>query len=64
MAGLYGRYIGVNASWLAGSLGTLFLDLGIFIQFFIYREVEEGAVEEDSRPQRPLLHDRGDSGVA
>lgn len=45
---VYGRYIAVNASWLAGSLGTLFLDLGIFAQFFLYREqddVEELAVE-------------------
>jgi hypothetical protein len=61
---LYGKYIAVNASWLAGSLGTLFLDLGIFAQFFIYREqnedsdVEEEAVNE--RRQRPLL-ERGDS---
>jgi hypothetical protein len=61
---LYGKYIAVNASWLAGSLGTLFLDLGIFAQFFIYREqsedsdVEEEAVDE--RRQRPLL-ERGDS---
>lgn len=64
MARLYGRYVGVNASWLAGSLGTLFLDLGIFVQFFIYREVEEGVVAEEGRPQRPLLHERGDSVVA
>ncbi|KAG9236548.1 PQ loop repeat-domain-containing protein [Amylocarpus encephaloides] len=40
-ARLYGQYIGVNASWLAGSLGTLFLDLGIFAQFFVYREQGE-----------------------
>ncbi|TVY45403.1 putative vacuolar amino acid transporter [Lachnellula subtilissima] len=33
-ANLYGRYIAMNASWLAGSLGTLLLDLGIFVQFF------------------------------
>jgi hypothetical protein len=72
---VYGRYIAVNASWLAGSLGTLFLDLGIFVQFFLYREqedcgAEESAVEngrerrerrERERDQRPLL-DRGDSG--
>lgn len=73
-AGIYGRYILVNASWLLGSLGTLFLDFGIFCQFFIYRDVdcpssEEEAVEnadpeeEEGRPareQRPLLS-RGDS---
>lgn len=34
------RYVAVNASWLAGSLGTLVLDLGIFVQFFWYRNLE------------------------
>ncbi|KAL9592991.1 MAG: hypothetical protein Q9179_006189 [Wetmoreana sp. 5 TL-2023] len=34
----YGRYILVNASWLAGSAGTLLLDLIIFAQFWIYRK--------------------------
>lgn len=38
---LYGRYLLVNASWLLGSLGTLFLDLGIFAQFIMYREKDE-----------------------
>jgi solute carrier family 66 (lysosomal lysine-arginine transporter), member 1 len=69
---IYGRYIAVNASWLAGSLGTLFLDLGIFAQFFLYRDqdeddfaesaVENGGIREErrERDQRPLL-DRGDS---
>ena len=33
----YGRYILMNASWLAGSAGTLLLDLGIFAQFWLYR---------------------------
>lgn len=36
-AALYGRYILVNLSWLLGSLGTLFLDMCIFVQFFLYR---------------------------
>ena len=71
---LYGRYIAVNASWLAGSLGTLVLDMGIFIQFFLYREMEDSSDEEGGavasplppptnrrRDERPLL-DRGDSG--
>lgn len=35
------RYVAVNASWLAGSLGTLLLDLGIFVQFFWYRDLED-----------------------
>ncbi|EMR68789.1 hypothetical protein MGN70_011491 [Eutypa lata] len=71
---IYGRYILVNLSWLAGSLGTLFLDLGIFAQFFIYSqsdavddtenansvvEDEEGSIDE-SRWDRPIL-ERSDS---
>jgi hypothetical protein len=70
---LYGKYILVNASWLAGSLGTLFLDLAIFGQFFLYREKDEvdeveSAIEtpatrrEGERSQRPLL-ERGDSSI-
>ena len=35
---LYGRYILVNLSWLVGSFGTLFLDMCIFIQFFMYKD--------------------------
>ncbi|KAH0542272.1 hypothetical protein FGG08_003299 [Glutinoglossum americanum] len=46
-AGVYARYILVNASWLAGSLGTLILDLGIFVQFFWYREGGEGLSLEE-----------------
>lgn len=38
---IYGRYILLNASWLAGSLGTLFLDLGIFVQFILYRTLDD-----------------------
>ncbi|RMD40669.1 hypothetical protein DV735_g4476, partial [Chaetothyriales sp. CBS 134920] len=34
---IYAKYIAVNASWIAGSLGTLFLDMCIFVQFFLYR---------------------------
>ncbi|KAB8234652.1 hypothetical protein ETB97_004120 [Aspergillus alliaceus] len=50
---LYGRYILVNLSWLIGSLGTLFLDLIIFVQFFLYQdngyEETEGISEETLR---------------
>lgn len=67
----YIRYIAVNASWLAGSMGTLFLDGAIFIQFFLYREnegedLEDFAVGQNEGPHprisddRPLL-ERGDS---
>ncbi len=39
----YRQYILLNASWLIGSAGTLFLDFVIFVQFWIYR---------DRKPQR------------
>lgn len=41
----YGRYVLVNTSWLIGSAGTLLLDLGIFAQFWVYREKVGGDVE-------------------
>ena len=34
---MYARYILVNASWIAGSAGTLALDLTIFVQFWLYK---------------------------
>ncbi|KAL9064612.1 MAG: hypothetical protein Q9157_007771 [Trypethelium eluteriae] len=52
---LYGKYILVNLSWLIGSFGTLLLDLGVFVQFFIYRdnyddyeENEEGRIRHET----------------
>ncbi|KAI2630843.1 PQ-loop-domain-containing protein [Hypoxylon sp. NC1633] len=71
---IYGRYILVNASWLAGSLGTLLLDLGIFAQFFIYSgddsadedgetiADEELDIDEGNFDDRPLLQ-RASSGL-
>ncbi|KAH8155929.1 hypothetical protein CIB48_g12318 [Xylaria polymorpha] len=67
---IYGRYLLVNASWVAGSLGTLFLDLGIFAQFFIYGQDDSNGDgdeaihddEDDEWDQRPLL-ERGGSGL-
>jgi solute carrier family 66 (lysosomal lysine-arginine transporter), member 1 len=38
---IYLRYIAVNASWIAGSFGTLLLDMAIFVQFFLYRKDED-----------------------
>jgi solute carrier family 66 (lysosomal lysine-arginine transporter), member 1 len=43
---IYLRYIAVNASWIAGSLGTLFLDMAIFVQFFMYKKDEDDEEEE------------------
>jgi uncharacterized protein with PQ loop repeat len=40
----YKRYIAVNLSWILGSLGTLLLDLGVFVQYFLY----QGDQSEDS----------------
>lgn len=40
---LYGRYVLVNLSWLVGSAGTLFLDMAIFVQFFLYRDGKEAS---------------------
>ncbi|GKT87827.1 PQ-loop repeat protein [Colletotrichum tofieldiae] len=66
---VYGRYILVNLSWLAGSLGTLLLDMGIFAQYFMYRtdgfasedeDEDSQSIDEDQWDQRPLLA-RGDS---
>ncbi|KAK3692615.1 PQ loop repeat-domain-containing protein [Podospora appendiculata] len=47
-ARLYWKYILVNLSWLAGSAGTLLLDLGIFVQFFMYnKSTDEDEWESD-----------------
>jgi hypothetical protein len=43
-AGQYKRYMAVNLSWILGSLGTLVLDLGVFVQYFLYK----GEQSEDS----------------
>lgn len=67
-ARIYGRYMLVNLSWIAGALVTLFLDLGVFAQYFIYNKpgregdiFDENAVDDDQSivedrwDQRPLL---------
>jgi len=49
---LYGRYVLVNLSWLLGSLGTLFLDMGVFAQLWMYRgSAREEAVPADAVPR-------------
>lgn len=45
--GVTPRYLLVNASWLAGSVGTLLLDGVIFIQFWVYNGVDEEEDEDD-----------------
>jgi uncharacterized protein with PQ loop repeat len=59
-ASIYGWYILVNLSWLLGSFGTLFLDLGVFVQFFMYdfrKEEEYEDEDEDEAISDPLLAD-------
>lgn len=75
---LYRRYLLLNASWLLGSIGCLFLDFTILLQFFMYRPLDEfsdleeeiedegldAALEaERERDRRPLLQ-RMDSSTA
>jgi solute carrier family 66 (lysosomal lysine-arginine transporter), member 1 len=43
----YGTYIAVNFSWLLGSFGTLLLDAGVFVQYFLYRKEEEDSSDEE-----------------
>jgi uncharacterized protein with PQ loop repeat len=43
---VYGKYVAVNMSWLLGSFGTLLLDAGVFVQYFMYRVEEESDDEE------------------
>jgi hypothetical protein len=58
------QYLVINASWLAGSVGTLFLDFIIFLQFWIYNDDEyfyddddddddDGTEYEDSSDEAP-----------
>lgn len=49
-AALYERYMLVNLSWLLGSFGTLLLDMGIFAQFFWYKD---NAGSETDTPEEP-----------
>jgi uncharacterized protein with PQ loop repeat len=52
---IYARYILINASWIAGSLGTLALDLAIFCQFFLY-------MKKDGSDEEVLTVDEGGEG--
>jgi uncharacterized protein with PQ loop repeat len=44
---LYGKYVAVNASWLLGSVGSLALDLGVFVQYFMYKDQVEEIEDDD-----------------
>jgi hypothetical protein len=43
---IYGSYILVNLSWILGSLGTLLLDMGVFVQYFMYKVDQSSEAEE------------------
>ncbi|KAL6706198.1 hypothetical protein ACN47E_005933 [Coniothyrium glycines] len=43
----YGKYVAVNFSWLLGSFGTLLLDAGVFVQYFMYRKEDEDSSDEE-----------------
>ncbi|KAI0841630.1 PQ-loop-domain-containing protein [Hypoxylon sp. FL0890] len=58
-AKIYGRYILVNSSWLAGSLGTLILDLCIFAQFFIYGKDDSVYVDDEVIVDEDISADEG-----
>lgn len=45
---IFWQYLLVNLSWLAGSAGTLLLDMSIFVQFFVYSKGEEEEDEESA----------------
>lgn len=73
-AQIYWQYMLVNLSWLAGSAGTLLLDLSIFVQFFVYSKYdedesssddsstdEEESIEGDGWDEQPVLQ-RNNSG--
>jgi hypothetical protein len=51
-AAIYGRYILVNLSWLIGSLGTLLLDMAIFVQFFLYRDAKADDEDDEEYESR------------
>ena len=50
---IYRIYVLVNLSWLIGSAGTLGLDFGVFVQFFLYRHnIKDGEMTSDDAPRR------------
>lgn len=47
----YRKYVAVNASWLAGSVGTLLLDFIIFAQFFYFGTEEYKGGDVNDEPE-------------
>ncbi|WPK23515.1 hypothetical protein PUMCH_000756 [Australozyma saopauloensis] len=56
------HYIWINSSWLAGSLGTLALDLAIFVQFFLYNENSDDSLSSTkTRDTEALFVEQSDT---
>lgn len=49
VAALYLRYFIINLSWLIGSFGTLGLDAGVFVQYFLYQKRNQDVVDDDNQ---------------
>ena len=60
-ASIYGRYMLVNASWLLGSIGCLFLDFTILLQFFLYRPLDDDELDAQATAARENEETRADN---
>jgi hypothetical protein len=58
---MYGRYIAVNLSWIVGSFGTLLLDAGVFVQYFLYQKNEES---DDMSAEEAIADDAPEASVS
>lgn len=60
-ASMYGRYVAVNLSWIIGSFGTLLLDAGVFVQYFMYQKVDD---EDDLSAEEAVFDDAPEAEVS
>lgn len=59
---IYGRYIAVNFSWLLGSFGTLLLDAGVFVQYFLYKTEDAEDAERGGANGSKATNGRAENG--
>ena len=57
---MYGRYVAVNLSWIIGSFGTLLLDAGVFVQYFMYQNDDD---EDDLSAEEAVADDAPEAEV-
>jgi len=57
---MYGRYVAVNLSWIIGSFGTLLLDAGVFVQYFMYQKDDE---DDDLSVEEAIADDAQEAAV-